>query len=151
MGSTTTTDLRSGFDSGVFVVQPPPPVSNLSLSTGRRWRWWRRRGGEMVEVVAEMWWFRFGGFGWCLFCGGACGGGGGGDVVVEVVAEICGSGGDAGLWAGEEVRRLKAMSAWGRGEADVYGLQIFRKTNKLQSSNICARLRGADISGQKYF
>ncbi|KAJ0946330.1 hypothetical protein HanRHA438_Chr01g0002801 [Helianthus annuus] len=33
------------------------------------------------------------------------------------------------------------MSAWGRGEADVFGLQIFRKTNKLQSSNICARLR----------
>ncbi|MFS7961889.1 hypothetical protein Hanom_Chr08g00720301 [Helianthus anomalus] len=43
------------------------------------------------------------------------------------------------------------MSAWGRGEADVFGLQIFRKTNKLQSSNICTRLHDADISGQKYF
>ncbi|MFS8031663.1 hypothetical protein Hanom_Chr17g01548491 [Helianthus anomalus] len=43
------------------------------------------------------------------------------------------------------------MSAWGRGEADVFGLQIFRKTNKLQTSNICARLRSAEISGQKCF
>uniref|UniRef100_A0A251V3A0 Uncharacterized protein n=1 Tax=Helianthus annuus TaxID=4232 RepID=A0A251V3A0_HELAN len=88
----------------------------------------------MVEVVAETWWRRW--WRWWRRRGG-------GDVVVEVVAEMvaemCGGGGDAGLWAGEEVRRLKAMSAWGRGEADVFGLQIFRKTNKLQTLNICAK------------
>ncbi|KAJ0605673.1 hypothetical protein HanHA300_Chr02g0065591 [Helianthus annuus] len=49
------------------------------------------------------------------------------------------------------VRRLVDKSAWGRGEADVFGLQIFKKTNKLQESYVCAPLRDANISAQKSF
>ncbi|MFS7981755.1 hypothetical protein Hanom_Chr10g00954721 [Helianthus anomalus] len=43
------------------------------------------------------------------------------------------------------------MSAWGRGGEDLFGEKCFRKTNKLQTSNVCARLRDADVSGQKHF
>ncbi|KAJ0508132.1 hypothetical protein HanRHA438_Chr11g0490161 [Helianthus annuus] len=42
-------------------------------------------------------------------------------------------------------------SAWGRGGEDLLGEKCFWKTNKLQTSNVCARLRDADISGQKHF
>ncbi|KAJ0909255.1 hypothetical protein HanRHA438_Chr07g0319551 [Helianthus annuus] len=98
-------------------------------------------------------------------------GGGGGDVVAEqgggggdVVAEQ-GGGGGTGRWCGDvgqmnvlkrvkrsaEVRRLVDRSAWGRGLADVFGLQIFKKTNTLQEPYVCAPLRDADISAQKSF
>ncbi|KAM0032961.1 hypothetical protein Hdeb2414_s0016g00480661 [Helianthus debilis subsp. tardiflorus] len=51
----------------------------------------------------------------------------------------------------EEVGSGWSMSAWGRGGEDLFGEKCFRKTNKLQTSNVCARLRDADISGQKHF
>ncbi|KAJ0458485.1 hypothetical protein HanIR_Chr15g0785631 [Helianthus annuus] len=80
-------------------------------------------------------------------------GGGGGDVV---------AGGGGARVLGQmnvlkrekrsaEVRRLVDKSAWGRGEADVFGLQIFKKTNKLPGPYVCAPLRDADISAQKSF
>ncbi|KAJ0936388.1 hypothetical protein HanRHA438_Chr03g0130471 [Helianthus annuus] len=43
------------------------------------------------------------------------------------------------------------MSAWGRGEEDVFSEKLFKKTNKLQDPKVCARLRDADISAQKSF
>ncbi|MFS7926395.1 hypothetical protein Hanom_Chr04g00296561 [Helianthus anomalus] len=43
------------------------------------------------------------------------------------------------------------MSVWGRGGEDLFGEKCFRKTNKLQPCNVCARLRNADISSQKCF
>ncbi|KAM0055633.1 hypothetical protein Hdeb2414_s0006g00208451 [Helianthus debilis subsp. tardiflorus] len=43
------------------------------------------------------------------------------------------------------------MSAWGRGAEEVKCEKLFRKTNELQTSNVCAHLRDADISGQKCF
>ncbi|KAJ0619481.1 hypothetical protein HanHA89_Chr02g0071841 [Helianthus annuus] len=76
----------------------------------------------------------------------------------EVVAEQGGGGGDVGqmnvlkrVKRSAEVRRLVDRSAWGRGLADVFGLQIFKKTNTLQEPYVCAPLRDADISAQKSF
>ncbi|MFS8013524.1 hypothetical protein Hanom_Chr14g01333931 [Helianthus anomalus] len=43
------------------------------------------------------------------------------------------------------------MSAWGRGGEEVKCEKLFRKTNELQTSNVCAHLCDADISGQKCF
>ncbi|KAM0034969.1 putative RNA recognition motif domain, nucleotide-binding alpha-beta plait domain superfamily [Helianthus debilis subsp. tardiflorus] len=70
---------EGGFDLGVFVVQPPPPVSNLSLSLREEGGGGGREEGgfdlgvfdlggvcfvgvhvvAVVEVVAETWWWRW--------------------------------------------------------------------------------------------
>ncbi|KAJ0507598.1 hypothetical protein HanIR_Chr11g0508041 [Helianthus annuus] len=69
------------------------------------------------------------------------------EVEVEVVSEVVAEEGEEVA----EVRRLVDKSAWGRASADVFGLQIFKKTNKLQEPYVCAPLRDADISAQKSF
>ncbi|KAF5807971.1 hypothetical protein HanRHA438_Chr04g0151561 [Helianthus annuus] len=71
--------------------------------------------------------------------------------VVEVVAEEVVSAGGRRVEEEkrfEEFGRLGDMSAWGRGEEEVKCEKLFRKTNELQTSNVCAHLRDADISAK---